>query len=174
MNVALVIAPADFRDETVAKAKGMFERWNVRCSIMGFVDRECKGSHGAVYMPNANINNADPGNFDAVLIADGTGIERYRLYEVMPALDFIRNIAGRNKIVAGVGNAVKFLAKANLVSERKVAVPKDASELVYMIKLYRGIISDSDMECDTDIMSLKDYRKTEEFVGRMLDRAGVR
>ena len=174
MNVALIIAPADFRDETVAKAKVMLERWNVRCSIMGFVDRECRGSHGAVYMPDANINNAKPENFDAVLIADGMGIERYRLYEVMPALDFVREIAGRGNIVAGIGNAVKFLAKANLISERKVAVPKEASELVYMVKLYRGIISDNDMECDTNIMSLKDYRKTEEFVGKILDKAGVR
>ncbi len=173
MNIALIIAPGDFRDETVAKAKKMLERWNVKCTILGFVNRECRGNHGAVYTPEGNINNANPNDFDAVLIADGLGVDKYRLYEVMPALDFIRQAAESGKTIAVVNNGVKFLAKANLISEKKVAVSKDP-ELVYMVKLYRGIISDNDMECETNIMSLKDHSKTEEFVGRILDRAGIR
>jgi putative intracellular protease/amidase len=173
MKAAVVIAPKDFRDETVAKAKMMFQKWGVTPVIVGLVPRECVGSHGAVYKPDINLNKVSSTDFDVLFIVDGEGIETYRLYELMPLLDLIRAFNMDSKIVAVVNNAAKTIAKANIISGRKVSIPKDA-EVVNLVKLYKGVVSEEEMECGTNVMSLSNYARTDEFVGAILDRLGVR
>ena len=173
MRAAIVIAPKDFRDETVARAKLMFERWGVTPVIVGLVPRECVGSHGAIYKPDINLNKVSSADFDVLFIVDGPGIDTYRLYELMPLLDLIRAFTIDNKIVAVVNNAAKMIAKANIITGRKVSIPKD-TEVVNLVKLYKGVVSEEEMECGTNVMSLSNYAKTDEFVGVILDRLRVR
>lgn len=173
MKAAIVIAPKEFRDETVARAKMMFQKWGVTPVIVGLVPRECVGSHGAVYMPDINLNKLRAADFDAIFLVDGAGVDAYKLYELTPLLDLLREFNENGKIIAGVGNAMKVIARSNIVAGKKISVPKDP-EIDRFVRLYKGVVSQEDMEWGTNIMSLKDYTKTDEFVGRILDKLGAR
>ncbi len=173
MRAAIVIAPKEFKDETLARALGMFRRWGVDAVVVGFVNRECVGSHGAAVMPDMNLSTVRAEDFDVLFIADGEGVESYKIYEVTPLVDLVRAFAAENKIVAGVGSGVKVIAKANIIAGRKIAVPRNHG-IEGFVKLYKGVVSQEEMECATNVMSLRDYTKTEEFVAAILDRLGVR
>lgn len=173
VKAAIVIAPKDFRDETVVRAKRMFEKWNVDPVIVGFNSKECVGSHGAVYKPETTLLKITPQEFDILFLVDGLGVEEFGLYDQPHLLDQVRVFSSNNKIVAGVNNAVKIIAKANIVANKKIAIPKDV-ETDRLVRLYKGVISENEMECQTNIMSLRDYTKTEEFVAAILDKLGVR
>lgn len=173
MRAAIVIAPKDFRDETVARARAMFQKWGVTPVIVGLVPRDCIGTHGAVYKPDINLAKVSPRDFDVIFLVDGEGVETYKLYELMPLLDLLRSFAAENKIIAVVNNAAKMIAKANMVAGRKVSIPRDV-EIDRFVRLYKGVVSGEDMECGTNVMSLRDYTKVEEFVGAILDKMGVR
>lgn len=175
MRVAIVITPRDFRDETVAKAMRMFEKWGVEAVIVGFTSnsKECVGVHGAVYKPQLNFSKLNTGDFDAIFLVDGEGVETYKLYDLMPMLDLLRSFSESGKIIAGVNNAVKIIARANIVANKKIAIPKDP-EVERLVRLYKGVVSKEEMECQTNIMTLNDYSKTEEFVGAILDKASIR
>ncbi len=173
MRAAIVIAPRDFKDETLARALAMFKRWGVTPVIVGLVSKECIGSHGAAVMPDMNLTKVRAADFDIIFIADGDGVEAYKIYEVAPLVDLVRAFAVENKVIAGVGNGAKVIAKANIVAGRKMAVPKNPG-MEGFVKLYKGIVSQEEMECATNVMSLRDYTKTEEFVGAILDKLGVR
>ena len=173
MKVALIIAPKDFKDETVAKACSMLERWKVEPILASLSARECIGAHGAEYRASHQIKELKPETLDAILVVDGEGFESFKLYDHMPLLDLMREIAAEGKVVAGVGVGVKAIAKANIVSGKKIAVRKN-TETERMVRLYKGVPSDEEIEAGSSIMSLSNSQRTEEFVGLMLDRLGVR
>ena len=173
MRIAIVIAPKDFRDETVAKAKVMLEKWKVEPVIASYTLKECVGQHGAVYKPAMKVQDVRAGDFDALFFVDGSGVDSFKLYDQFPLLDIARSFSSNGKVVAGVNNAVKIIARANIVSGKKVSIPKDA-EAERLVRLYRGVVSQEPMECGTNVMSLNDYGKTDEFVGAILDKLGVR
>ena len=173
MRAAIVIAPRDFRDETASMAKGMFEKWKVEPVIASYTLKDCVGQHGAAYKPGMKAGDVRAGDFDAIFLVDGDGVDSFKLYDQFPLLDIVRSFSSNGKIVAGVNNAVKIIARANIVSGKKVSIPKDA-ETERLVRLYRGVVSREPMECSTNVMSLNDYSKTEEFVGAILDKLGVR
>lgn len=173
MRVAIVIAPRDFRDETVAKAKEMFEKWKVEPVIASYTLKECIGQHGAAYKPAMKVQDVRAGDFDAIFFVDGSGVDSFKLYDQFQLLDIVRSFSSSGKVVAGVNNAVKIIARSNIVSGKKVSIPKDA-ETERFVRLYRGVVSQEAMECGTNVMSLNDDSRTEEFVGAILDKLGVR
>ncbi len=173
MKVALIIAPKDFKDETLAKACGMLNRWKVETALASLSARGCTGAHGAEYNASCQIKELRPGELDAILVVDGEGFESFKLYDHMPLLDLMRELSSRGKVVAGIGVGVKAIAKANIVSGKKIAVRKN-TEAERMVRLYKGVPSDEEIEAGSSIMSLSNSQRTEEFVGLMLDRLGVR
>ncbi len=173
MKVAMVIAPREFRDETVSKARQMFRKWGIDPILVGLVPRECIGSHGAVYSPDLNLSKVSADDFDAIMLIDGKGVDTYKIYDLMPLLDLLRDFAVRGKIIIGVNNGVKIIARANIIAGKKVAVAKDI-ETERLVRLYKGVVSDKEIEHEANIMSISDSTKTEEIVAAVLDRLGVR
>lgn len=173
MKAAIVITPKDFRDETVARAMVMFKKWNVEPVVVGFTQKECIGTHGAAYKPDINVAKIKSSEFGVMLLVDGLGVESYKLYDLLPLLEIIKSFSSEGKVVAAVNNSVKIIARANIIAGTKVSIPKD-QEIERLVKLYKGIVSDKEMECESNVMSLSDYTKTDEFVGSILDRLGVR
>lgn len=173
MRAVIVIAPRDFKDETVKEAKMMFEKWKVEPVLASFTTKECIGSHGAVYKPTLKVQDISSNDFDVLFLADGKGVETFKLYEQFPLLDLVRSFNANGKIVAGVDNGMKVVARANIITNKKIAMPSE-KETASMILLYRGVLSEKPMEAETNIASLGGSGKTADFVGAILDKLGVR
>lgn len=173
MKVALFIAPKDFRDESISRAKALLQKWGIEVVISSYSTHECVGTHGASYMPDLNTGRVHPEDFDAIMLIDGAGVESYKLYEFRPLLDLVKHFAENKKIVCAMNNSVKIVARSNIINDVKVAVPKD-SETQRFLTLYRAKPSPNAIEFDKNILTLSDSSRVEEFTNVLLDKLGVR
>lgn len=173
MKVAVIIPPKDFKDETLSMAKLLFDKWEVKSVISSYTSSPCTGLHGAVYMPEINASKIEPQDYNAILLIDGSGIDSYKLYDFRPLLDLLKNFAASGKIVGAIGNAVKVLSRANIIAETKVAAPQD-EESQRLVRLYKGINSQHDVEIDRNIITARSSDQAETFVSTFLDALGAK
>ncbi len=175
MRVALLITPRDFKDESVAATKQILEKWHVAAIIACYSMGECTGYHGATYRPEINAEKLDPEEYDALVIIDGQGVDLYKLPDYRPLLDTIKLFHSRNKLVAGIGNAVKVLARANIIADAKIALP-NADDVRRFVMLYKGVPSRNFVELDKGILTLNtaDSEGLAEFGQALVEGLGVK
>jgi putative intracellular protease/amidase len=173
MQVAIIIPPKDFKDETLAELKLMLDKWHIQAVISSYTSEECVGYHGAIYKPEVNAAKLEERKFDAVVFIDGPGVDSYKLYDFRPLLDTLRNFYASGMLIGAVGNAIKIVARANIISGVRIAVPNDA-ETRRLVQLYRGVLSERAVEIDRNIISARGYESITEFSNAILDKFGVR
>ncbi len=173
MQVAIIIPQRGFKDESLAVAKSLFAKWHIDPVIASYYSGECLGYHGAVVRPDQNAAVLRSSDFDAMLLIDGPGIDQYKMYDFRPLLDMVRLFHANNKIVAGIGNSVKILSRANVIADTKIAVPSD-DETRRLATLYKGALTKNYLEFDKNVFTLSNPEKAEELVNRMLEKLGVK
>jgi putative intracellular protease/amidase len=114
-----------------------------------------------------------PDEFDGILIVDGSGIEKYELYDYRPLLDIVYNMSRMGKFVAAVGNGIKIVARANIIKDRKIAMPND-EETKKLVILFHGVPSEKSIEVSGNIYTIKDSDNLETTMPYMLQRLGVK
>ncbi|MGC8587313.1 MAG: DJ-1/PfpI family protein [Candidatus Micrarchaeia archaeon] len=173
MRVAIVIPPKDFKDETVAGIKLMLEKWHVQVIVSSYTSEECIGYHGAIYKPGIDATKLGDEKLDAVVFADGPGVDEYKLYDFRPLLDMVRNFNSSGTLIGAIGNAVKIIARANIINGVHISVPNDG-ETIRLVQLYKGIPSGKSVELEKNIISAKGHESATEFSNAVLDRFGLR
>lgn len=173
MKVAVLIPPTEFRDETVADAVTMLKKWDVEPVITSWTRKDCTGSHGAVYRPKAIPSEVTTDSFDGIFISDGIGVDGYKLYDQRQLLDTIRHFVEKGKPVACVDNAVKILARANVITNKKIASMKD-TETARLVQLFHGKITSAGIETDGNILTAGGAENAMSLVTALLDQLGVR
>jgi putative intracellular protease/amidase len=165
LKVAIIIPPREFKDETVSRLGLMLSKKDIGNSVASITLKECTGYHGAVVKPDAELIELDPTQIDALVLADGPGVDTLKMYEYRPLLDLIKTFYERNKLIAGIGNGIKIVARANIIKDVKIAsVNRENDQLVM---LYRGLISENYLVLDKNILTLSNPEKIEEFVTRL-------
>ena len=173
MNVAIIIPPQDFRDETVSEVVSLLEKWGVGPLIASSAAGRCTGYHGAVFRSTVLVREVTTENFDGVLIPDGPGVDTCKLYDERRLLDVIKHFNEKQKPIACVGNAMKVLARANVISNVKMAKPAE-QETARLVGLFRGIITDSEFQASGNILTLSNNGHIDAMIDAMLDRMNVR
>ncbi len=173
MNVAIIIPPSDFRDETVSSAVSLLGKWGVNCLISSTTIGECVGYHGAIFRSSLLFNEVTTENFDGILVPDGPGVESYKLYDERRLLDVIKHFNDKKKPLACVGNAIKILARANVISNVKIANVKD-KETARLVGLFRGVMTANDLEAQGNIITFSGGENADSAVDALLDRLEVR
>jgi putative intracellular protease/amidase len=173
MKVAMLIAPKDFKDESVSKAKLMLEKWGIGVTITSYSTRDCVGYHGAVYRPDMNAARIDPNEFDAIILIDGKGVDDYKLYDFRPLLDTVKLFQMKGKPIAAINNAIKIIARANIITNIKIAMPKD-EESRRLITLYHGTPSRNEMEDEKNILTLSNSDKVYDFADMIVTKLGAK
>jgi len=173
MKFAILISPRDFRDESISMVRLLFDRWNVQYDIASYTKGECIGSHGVVYRPNINAGKIASSDYDGIILIDGEGIESYKLHEFRPLLDLLSLFDEKKKKICAISNAIKIVAKANIIKGKRISVPKD-EETRRIVMLFHGLPSDNQMEIADNLVTIKDHRNLEESIGSFLDYIKVR
>ncbi len=173
MKVAMLLAPKDFKDESASKAKLMMEKWGIEVVITSYSTHDLVGYHGAVYKTQLNAAKINPDDFDAILLIDGKGVDGYKLYDFRPLLDTIRLFQMRKKPIAAINNAIKIVARANIIQNVKVAIPKD-EETQRLVSLYHGTASKNEMEDDKGVLTLSNPDKAMEFADLLITKLGAK
>ncbi|MEM0086742.1 MAG: DJ-1/PfpI family protein [Candidatus Micrarchaeaceae archaeon] len=172
MRIALVIPPKDFRDESVSKVKSLLEKWNAETVISSFTSHDCIGYHGAVYKPDINAAKLDPEEYDAMVLFDGIGVDTYKLFEFRPFLDIVKLFEINGKKIAAIGNAIKIIARANIISNKRISMPSD-EESQRLVRLYRGIGSTNAVEADGNIFTSGDPKNADALANKILESLGA-
>ena len=136
MKVAVLISPRDFKDETLSHLQLLFGKKDVEAQVASLTSKSCTGYHGAVVKPQVEFAAVHPNTYDALLIADGPGVDTLRLYEHRPLLDLIKAFYEGKKTIIGIGNGIKAIAKANIVKDTRIAKTDEETEKI--VRLYRG------------------------------------
>ncbi|MGI0100658.1 MAG: DJ-1/PfpI family protein [Candidatus Micrarchaeaceae archaeon] len=171
MRFLIVIAPKDFKDESIALMKLLFDKWGVGYSITSYTSNECIGMHGATYRPNFHASKATSIDYDGIILIDGPGVDAYKMYDYRPLLDLTFNFNNNNKYVIGISNAVKIPARANIVRDRLVAT--NDRETVRLVNLFHGVPSEKEYEISGNLITVKSSNNMEDSVITILEHIGV-
>ncbi|MEM3839111.1 MAG: DJ-1/PfpI family protein [Candidatus Micrarchaeaceae archaeon] len=173
MKVAIVIPQNGFKDESLKAISEMLEKWNVEAVIASVSNEKAVGYHGAVAVPKIKIDSLRSNDFNAIVLIGGPGVERYSLYDFRPLLDILKHFSMNGKVVAGIDNAIKIIARANIIAGVKVAAPKD-EDARRLAVLYKGILTNSYIELDKNVLTLNDPERSEELADRLLAKLGAK
>jgi putative intracellular protease/amidase len=173
MRIAILVPPRDFKDETLSRLKPMLEKWGVKPVISSYSTHELVGYHGAVYKTELNAAHLAPEDFDALVIADGPGVDEYKLYDFRNLLDTVKLFSMRGKLIAAVGNGIKVIARANIIAKVKISRPAD-EETRRLVALYHGIESKEQVQFDSNILTLGNTEGTLAFADALLYRLGAK
>lgn len=173
MKVAIFVPPKNFRDETLSMVKLMLDKWKVENIVTSYTTKECIGRHGAVYKPGINTAKIDPNEFDGIILIDGEGVEEYKLFDFRPLLDLIKRFYDSKKLIGAVGNAIKILARANVIMDTKVSAPVD-EEMQRLLRIYYGINSPMEVEYDKNIVTARNPDNAASFAQLILEKLGVK
>ncbi|VVB77231.1 DJ-1/PfpI family protein [uncultured archaeon] len=171
VKVAIVIPPKNFKDETLSMLSLLLSKKDIRSLVAGFGAKDSLGSHGAVAKLDVAVTSLDPATVDALIIADGPGVDSFRLYEYRPLLEIVRAFHESKRLVVGVGNGIKVLAKANVIRDAKIAAAD--KETASLVALYHGLQTDSTLVLDKNVITLSDSSKMEQLAERVAAALGT-
>ncbi|MCL4403246.1 MAG: DJ-1/PfpI family protein [Candidatus Marsarchaeota archaeon] len=171
MNFAVFVPPREFKDESLSSVRMFLEKWGVQYKIASYGNSNCTGYHGSICRKDVDALKINPADYDGIIIVDGLGIDSTRLYEFRPLLDMVMlfNSAGR-KIVA-MGNAVKILARANIIKNRRVSV-RDP-EAKRLVTLFHGVPTEEPIEISDGLITIDSQADMEGSMKKMLSSLGI-
>lgn len=173
MKFLLFISPNEFKDESVKMVEDFFDKWGVKYSISSFSNKECIGSHGSTYFPEINTNKINISDYDGIIILDGRGVDLYKIYEFRPLLDIIYEFNKQHKYIVAINNSVKVVARANIIKDRKISLPKD-EETKKLVMLFRGLPTDKEIEKSENLYTIKDPTKLDETIPQLLEYLNIK
>ncbi len=171
VKVAIIIPPMNFKDETLSTLVLLLAKKDITKVVASVNPKDCTGYHGAVVKPDATFKELDPARTSAIILADGPGVDAFKLYEYRPLLDVVKAFHDSNRMVVGIGNGIKIAAKANVLRERKVASTDKETE--NLVRLYRGVPVKGNLVLDKNSLTLSDSGKIEELVVRLSEVLGT-
>jgi putative intracellular protease/amidase len=171
VSVAIIIPPRNFRDETLSLLDLLLAKKDMKKVVASVNLRDCTGYHGASVKPDTTFNELDPARQSAIILADGPGVDSFKLYDYRPLLDIVKQFHDGGKMVVCIGNGIKIAARANILKETKVAtINKEADDRV---RLYRGVPTKEYLVLDKNVLTLSDPGKVDELVMRLSQALGT-
>ncbi|MGC8538594.1 MAG: DJ-1/PfpI family protein [Candidatus Micrarchaeia archaeon] len=173
MKAVIIIPPKDFKDETLSAALDMLQKWGITPTIASYTSGECVGYHGAVYKPDINAARIKAEDYNMLILVDGTGIESYKLYDFRPLLDLVHEFSYQKRLIVAISNAAKILARSNIIANIKLSIPGD-DETNRLVRLYKGIVSDNEIEFDNNIMTVAKSDDARQAFAVLIEKLGLK
>jgi protease I len=121
LNVLMIIAPKDFRDEELLEPKKLLEDSGANVTIASTELTEAQGMLGAKVKPDILIDNVNASSFAAAIVVGGMGSPEY-LWNNKKIHSILQELYKANKVVAGICLSGAVLAKAQVLKGKKATV----------------------------------------------------
>ncbi len=123
-KVLYIIAQQNFRDEELSVPKKILEENGIRVTIASITKQEARGMLGMRVKPDIEAREANPNNYDALIIAGGTGSPK--LADYPEVLNLVKRFFEQKKLVAAICVAPYILSRAGILKGVKAtAFPAD-------------------------------------------------
>ena len=172
MKIVFVVPPKNFKDETLSEAQMMFKKWGVETHIASGSNPTCVGNHGAVVKNNMKYTDIKSSDFDAIFLIDGPGVEEYGMNNSRQLIDIIKHFNENNRFIIAIKDSIQTVARANIINNKKIAHILDP-ETVRLVKLFKGVITDNEIEHDEFIFTSSTNRDVYALSKLVLDKMGV-
>lgn len=127
-RILMVIAPSEFRDEELLTPKEIFQRAGATVDVASTRMGEAKGMLGARISPVLTIADANPINYQAVIVVGGMGSPEF-LWSDTKLHKIITDLNGNGHVVAAICLSGAVLAKAGVLRSKKATVWPDESAI---------------------------------------------
>ncbi|MBD3388995.1 MAG: hypothetical protein GF416_07910 [Candidatus Altiarchaeales archaeon] len=167
MRVLYVIAQENFRDEEYLVPKDILEDAGaevVTASPMGGVST---GMLGAEVEADLRIGDANPADYDAVVVAGGGGSREY-LWDDTDLRNILKGSYDDGKVVAGICLSGAVLAKAGVLDGRKATV-FETPETVQALDAGGAEYVKEDVVTDGKVITASGPQAAEEYGRRIVE-----
>jgi len=117
MNVLMVIAPENFRDEELFHTKEQLEKAGAEVTIASRDTNTCSGMLGGEATPDISLRDVDADDYDAVVFVGGSGSSVY--FNNPATLQLAKDANEAGKVIAAICIAPSILANAGLLKGKK-------------------------------------------------------
>lgn len=122
-KVLFIIAQNNFRDEELLKPKRIVENAGIKVEVASITTKLAKGMLGAEVYPDLAVKDADPDEYEYIIVVGGSGSPTLLNYSEV--LDLVSN--AKNTAAICLGPIV--LAKAGVLEGKKATVFKTSESL---------------------------------------------
>jgi protease I len=130
-KVLMVVAEKDFRDEEFKVPYELIKTAGHSVTIASSAPGTAHGRLGMRVTPDTVISAVDPSDYDALVIAGGSGCQTY-LWSNKPLLEAVKKVYEKGGVVAAICIAPAVLARAGIIKGRRCTVfqsPEAISEM---------------------------------------------
>ncbi len=118
MNILMIIAPEDFRDEEYKIPLDYFNNNNYNVDTASTRKGLCRGKLGMIATANKTLDEINASKYDAIVFIGGPGTPTLR--KSPDATRIAKEAYDAKKVVAAICWAPTILAKAGILKNRKV------------------------------------------------------
>jgi len=160
-KVLMIIAQKDFRDEEFREPKAILEKKGTEVTVASTAAGTAVGMFGMQVIPDTTVDEANPAEFDAVVIVGGSGSQTY-LWNNLRIHKIVQSLHKRGRLVAAICISPVVLAKAGILRGKKATVFRTATTLKELKKV-GALISDAPVVVDGKIITGKGPEAAREF-----------
>lgn len=120
VKILFIIAQQNFRDEELEKPKKILESENIEVKIASIEKKEALGMLGLRIIPDLEVREVNPNDFDGLVIVGGSGCPK--LAEYPEVMNLIKRFNEQKKLIAAICLGSYVLARAGILRGRKVTV----------------------------------------------------
>ncbi len=120
MDVLMVVAPSEFRDEEFAEPRALLERAGHRVVVASRSAGPCRGTLGATVQATLALAEVHADRFDAAVFVGGRGAETY--FDDPEAHRVAVAFARAGKVLGAICIAPAILARAGVLAGRRATV----------------------------------------------------
>ena len=137
MNVLMVLASQDFRDEEYTICKRVLEQKNILVLTASTTIDNIKGMFGTNVKPDINLETIQEFSFDGILIIGGDGSKE--LWENQKLIQLVKEFQKNKKAIGAICLAPMVLANAGILRNKNATIHDSAiKELKSKKVLYRS------------------------------------
>jgi putative intracellular protease/amidase len=149
----LVYVPQGFTDENFSMVKLFLSKWGISYDTSSYPGGNSGGLHGAVCNVDIRTGYVNWADYLGIIIVDGLGIDAERLFDYRPILDLMVQLNNSGKVILAINNGVKVVARANIVTGKKISVMGDKGSFD-LVRLFRGVPSAEPIEIAGNIITI--------------------
>ena len=170
-TVLVLVARRMYREEPLEGLRSKFDKHGIRLKVASRDTAIAVGMNRTVIRPDMRLRDADPADFDMLVLNGGSGAALY--WDDTVVHSKVRQFAQAGKPVAAIGIAPVILAKAGVLQGRRATVYPHRAAVTWL-KENGALYSFNPVVTDDGIITASDAEQTKPFVDAILDRLGVR
>jgi protease I len=171
IDVLVFVPRRMYREEPLEGLRSQFDKHGIRLKVASRDTTIAVGMNRTVIRPDMGLREADPADFDMLVLDGGSGAALCWDDTVVQAK--VREFARAGRPLAAIGIAPVILAKAGVLQGRKATVyPHRAA--VDWLRQNGALFSFDPVVTDDGIITASDAEHAKPFVDAILRRLGVR